>query len=146
MGPEGKTAIPDLLKSLTDESAFVRSYGASALGKMEPTDARVAIPALTEALKDEDRSVRVSAALALWWLDRQGKLAVSVLLDVLQDTKNVPGVRRDAVWALELIGPEAKAAVPSLMDAIKDDPDNIGRAAKEALKRIDPQGAANAKE
>jgi HEAT repeat protein len=54
------------------------------------------------------------------------------------------GVRRNAAEALGRVGPEARPAVPLLVQALKDEDSDVQDAAAEALKRIDPAAAKNA--
>ncbi len=58
MGPAAKSAVPALVKNLTDESSAVRYSSALALGEIGP-DAQEAVPALKQVV-DEDRSEDVA--------------------------------------------------------------------------------------
>ena len=53
-------------------------------------------------------------------------------------------LRRNAFWALRQFGPEAKPAVPKLVQLLSDVEAAIRSEATNALKAIDPQAAAQA--
>lgn len=69
-GPEAKTAVPDLIAALKDESKMVRMGTAYALGEIGSADA---VPSLQEAGKDPEKEVRAAAAHALKQLQQKGK-------------------------------------------------------------------------
>jgi len=49
---------------------------------------------------------------------------------------NDGNIRIQSVWYLEKIGDEAKVAVPSLIELLSDDNDNIQKSALRALEKI----------
>ncbi|NOZ19950.1 MAG: HEAT repeat domain-containing protein, partial [Planctomycetes bacterium] len=61
---EARRVLADLIEGLRDESAYVRTLAAKALGRMGP-DARGTAPALARALKDKNKKVREAVADAL---------------------------------------------------------------------------------
>jgi HEAT repeat protein len=63
-GKVPKSAVPDLIKALTDKEADVRVLSAHVLGLLG-ADAKAALPALGKALKDDDERVRAIAATAI---------------------------------------------------------------------------------
>jgi HEAT repeat protein len=63
-GKAPKTAVPNLVKALTDRDADVRVLAAHVLGLLG-AEAKPAVPALTKALEDRDANVRAIAAKAL---------------------------------------------------------------------------------
>ena len=91
------------------------------------------VPALLLALQHTDSRFRVAAAQALWDVARQADAVVPVLIEVLQEKTTPPDVRREAVWALEFIGPLAEAAVPALLELLRKEPGNLHREAGKAL-------------
>ncbi len=135
MGPWAAPAVPMLIKALRDEEWCNRCNVAEALGEVGPK-AATAIPALTRALQHDDNSlVQSNAAEAL------GKIgnpkAISILITALDNEDD--SVRWSAVYALEAFGHEAKAAVPALIRAVKNDEAN-GWGAAEALGAVDAEG------
>ena len=81
MGEEARSAGPALIQALQqDQSLYVRSRVALALGKIGSVDA---VPALTQSLKDSNQEVRASAAKSL---GKMRKMEIApALTQVLQD-------------------------------------------------------------
>ena len=81
MGEEARSAGPALIQALQqDQSLYVRSRVALALGKIGSVDA---VPALTQSLKDPNQEVRASAAKLL---GKMRKMEIApALTQVLQD-------------------------------------------------------------
>src|SRR6266849_3290503 len=93
-----------------------RTLTGQALGRIGP-DAKTALPRLAENLKDERESVRHGAALAIGLISPQNaQVAVATLADALSDRR----YRQEVAGVLGRIGADAKAAVPALIDALKD--------------------------
>jgi HEAT repeat protein len=102
---------------------------ARALWLREP-EAQSVIAALREALQDEDVSVRVTAARGLWQLGCRGELLVPVLCQALKAGNWV------ACSVLGQIGPQAKAAIPALIEVLQDQQSPIVLEATQALGSI----------
>jgi HEAT repeat protein len=146
----GPPAVPALSHALGDKQLVnVRLWAAHALGKIG-AKAKGAVPKLETALKDPSGLVRVEAALALWRID-QHKEAVPALTRELKDAG--PEVRSGAAEKLGVIGPPAKAAVPGLVEGLKDpgvtiigrpsgdEPVPVREFMGRALKKVDPDTA-----
>ena len=100
-------------EKLKDNSSMVREQAVMALGTIGGDSA---MAALIEALQDEDSDVRQKAAEALGKVGEQAYVRVHDLQDLDK------GVRQRAASALSReISPTAKAAVPALARALKDD-------------------------
>src|SRR5262249_48163058 len=84
IGPQTKTAIPVLVKSLKDEAVEVRAGTAAALYWIA-REAGAAVPALSEALLDRDSRVRRLSGLALARIGPDARSAVPALIQVLAD-------------------------------------------------------------
>jgi HEAT repeat protein len=69
-GPEARSAVPDLIEALKDDSKMVRMGVAYALGEIGGADATAA---LQEATKDPEKEVRDAAASALKQIQQKGK-------------------------------------------------------------------------
>jgi len=138
-------AVETLIADLKDKAWQVRCDAAYALGRFG-SKAKAAVPALTEALQDESSFVRSRVALALWQIDKHPD-AIPALIESLRDP-NSAGHRSSAAFALADIGVEAKAAVPALLEALKDNPWTAAEnsafhiAAAKALWQIDRHPAA----
>lgn len=156
LGGEAKAAAPALIEAMTtDSDLFVRRFAAQAVGKVG-ADPKVAVPALTALLNDKHKELNEAAVEAL---GRMGAPAVPALSEALKGGagprrvrpgQNVPDgsalVRSKAAAALGRIGPDAKAAVPALVEALKDNSirtdaatalGEIGGAAKDALPALE---------
>jgi HEAT repeat protein len=118
---------------------------AQVLGRMGPR-AKPLLGVLTEALRSPDPAIRPAAALALWQIDRS-PLSIPALVDVLSRVRD-SAIRAAAADALAEIGPEARPALPVLLQAAQsnggfDTSDLIVRpAAARAVWKIDPKTQA----
>lgn len=139
IGPDAKAATPALIEAAkTDAHGLV----AEALGRIGP-EAKAAVPTLVTLLEQAQAPTRIKAALAHWRITANEKPAVTVLMAALMDDDST--VRCDAADALGEIGPKAKAAVPALIAMMQRAKVNNlyqeRQAAREALRKIDPQAA-----
>ena len=124
---QAKVVVPLLRETVGDRDVTARLTAVETLGEMGAED-RV-VPLLLQALEDRDVGVRLAA---IEGLARSG--AVKPLIAVLagKNAAKAPG----AVRALELIGADAREAVPALRK-LADDPDvGVRTAAKETLAAI----------
>ncbi len=130
----GKEAVPALVEAIGREGLYGRLRSVQALGRIGP-GARESVPALAETLNtDEDRAVREASARALGRIG--DKEALTALVGALRD--RTPEVRGASAWALGLIGPDARAAVPALTGlALNDSSRPARKVADEALRLID---------
>ena len=132
LGPAAESALPELKGMLTDKDAEIRSAALGSLWGM----GNPAIPAHIELLGHADWKTRHSAAFAL---GRFGAHADKLVRFGFES--GVP-VCSDA--ELKRLGQEAKAAVPALVERLRDDNSDVFFQAALALRRIDPQGSAKA--
>jgi HEAT repeat protein/WD40 repeat protein len=116
----GQPALVELQDALKDENADVRATALAGLGRIG-TQAKTAAPLLRTAQKDGDLSVRIEAYHALACVSpSEAKNSVAFLVDALKDPKNFQ-YQRMIISALGEIGPEAKTAVPLLVNMLKDE-------------------------
>jgi HEAT repeat protein len=137
---QGEAALGPLAGVVKDPAPKVRRAAISALGRVYSGMAGKApsLAPLLEALKDKDLMVRVDAASAI----PRTKEMVPQLLTAL---KNEPKeARLEIIHVLELIGPGARAAVPALVEALKDPDVVVRHSAADALKAIDAAAAKRA--
>lgn len=149
-GKEAEPAVPALVEALTDGDAAVRTAAANSLKSMGPASGR-AVPALKNALGDEVGSVRIEAAVTLIKLGREQDVAIDCLIAGLRDPwagtriaaagalgrvgvvgqRAVPDLalllkdKEAAMQAAETlgqIGPAARAAIPALREASRQEP------------------------
>lgn len=131
LGKIGNGAVPALIDALKDDGDWVRIGAADALANIAEVgiDCSAAIPALVIALKNENSDVRKRAASAL---DRIGLDKIPI---------------KDKVFALLLTGGtwrigiakegiDVSAAVPTLIDALKDEDRRVRKNAASTLGNI----------
>jgi hypothetical protein len=142
--PISRRQVPRFMEALRDELPFVRANAAQALGQLG-TEAKEAVPALTTAaLRDTDFRVRLEAAVALWRIDKRAVRALPVLIEALKaDDESQRWIAGDCLGEM---GPEARPAVPALVEALRGPiKARLVRMSLElALERIDAEAAAHA--
>src|SRR4051812_48325445 len=99
------------------ESDFSREDAALTLGALG-SKAKAAVPELTTLLTDPSDETREAAAIALWRIERSTEV-VPVLVDRLESARDYQTCLR-VMKVLAEMGPQAKAAVPSLRRKIED--------------------------
>jgi len=131
-GASAEKAVPALEKALANERKEIRRVAALALGSI----GKSAIPVLTKAIFSKDPLVRKYAARAIGNIGREAEgKGVDALIKALSDSE--AEVRREAVWSLALIVPEAKKAQSALTTVKDKDPDYVVRyAAAAVLEKI----------
>lgn len=165
----GPTAVPEVLRGLTDGKPAIRCSAIRILGGLG-APAPVAVPALSDSLGDMDAGVRLAAATALSEMGPSAIEAVPALAAAVTNDNALRAMalaaagalgpvaqgvawpalfdllrdesdvaRSMAAMALGRMGPAAKEAVPALVAALKDP--CVAGDAWEALKQIDPQAA-----
>ncbi len=149
--PRPVETIPLLLAAMKDTSAHVRGSAAGSLGSLRvPTDDVIA--ALILGLNDSENGVRECCIFSLGELVRKPGPAILALAKLLSVKDNgvdwFDGVRWSTANAIASIGPAAAAAVPMLIDALRDKQQRhnwrhfalalarIGPAAKEAVPTL----------
>jgi HEAT repeat protein len=120
------------MQQLHDPSPLERAHAADSIAEMGPA-AQAALPALLEATNDPDERVRCRAVIAYGWVGR----AEADLEPILKALKYGDAeIRRCAARALSWCG---KAAVPALIEALRD-PDVVVRSdAAYSLGSIGPE-------
>jgi len=140
IGENARSALPDLMERLKDDSPSVRSEAAKAICRIDPTKKDLAIPVLIKIMRSRaSQGSRISAAEAIQHLGLEGEQATEALAAMVLD-KTV-NVRKPAALALAAIGPGAKEAMPSLIEALGDDYVGNRVAAAGALVSIDPKNS-----
>jgi HEAT repeat protein len=123
--------VPDLAKLLRNQDVEIRRAAARALTRLPNTVP--AIPALIESLKDPDAVVRDNAVDALA-VQHPGDV-VGPLTRALRDTEDANS-RRRAADTLARIGRDTESAWPTLIELLKDENDQVRKAASAALRRL----------
>lgn len=150
IGRKAAPAIPKLLTMLDSEDWRTEWYTpdsagglplrvdvVESLGKIGARE-EVVVEKLTPLLNHEDPLVRAAVASACSKLSDEPKLAISVLTEVIADSRN-PKAKRFAARGLGDLGPEARCAANHLMGLL-DDKENasLRSAAVKAIAAIRP--------
>jgi HEAT repeat protein len=106
------------------ENPELRRNAAKALGEIGPNG----VPTILVLFRDHDDRVRASAMLSLLGV---GQPAVPHVIPLLYDPD--PKVRFGAVKAIQLLGPEAKEAIPDLKELLHDENRHVRQASGQAL-------------
>ncbi len=141
IGPAARPAVRGVAAALEAKDARERAAAATALGRLQVDKADAAL--LLPLLEDKDAQVRLSAAQSLWGLAPvvRGR-ALPVLTKELGNRS--PAVRRRTAEILAGFGPDAREAVPALLEALFEQNAEVRVALINALKKIDPTAAAKA--
>jgi hypothetical protein len=129
MGETARAAVPYYLQALTNRDAVTRRGALNALGYIGPL-AEDSIPTLLA--RQDDLEALGNLLRTLGDIGRRADLCVPVLIQGLGNTND--SVRSCAAHALGRFGDEAKAAIPSLTQALSDK-ETAWEAAR-ALKKI----------
>jgi HEAT repeat protein len=140
-------ALSDLL---SDPNASHRSQAAGLLGKLG-AEAEAAVSALIGTLKDADAGVRTSAVRALGEIGAPARQAVIPLIMALSEESLLGSGGNQAYYRVRFyaesldkigIGPDAKAAVPTLVSMLKIKDTQVRTFAARSLGRIGPAAKA----
>ncbi len=117
MGPEAKTALPQLAERLKDENPLVRVQAALALWRIDRAAIQDVLPVLLAARRDPDDKVRAVAAEALRPIGPGVRTAMPWLMETLKRTDYVPPQTEQK--AVQTLAPFGLEAVPALLDALE---------------------------
>jgi HEAT repeat protein len=138
LGPRAVGAVPKLIK-IFDQAPEWET--AEVFGMVGP-EAKAAVPSLLQGLFDTNDQVRHMSLWSLGRIHASREQVVPALVKALDDP--VLMNRITAVNALASYGPDAKAAVPQLMELLKNENVSIAAEAATSLKAIDPEAAVKA--
>lgn len=134
LGESRGRAVPVCEWLLADPDPAVRRPAVQALGGMR-ADAAPAGPALVAALSDPDPLVRKSAVEAVGAVQPDPETAVPILVGLFPDL--------DALLAVGEYGPRAVAAVPRLLDLLRDPNERVRWRAVKVLQKTGGLGVAD---
>jgi peptidoglycan/xylan/chitin deacetylase (PgdA/CDA1 family) len=129
----GPQTMPVVFSVLTNDDSFLREGALRYVGNFR-SHARAAVPVLVKNLDANEKSVRASAAAALGQIGLAPELAVPALIQCL--AVETGGVRREAVLALAAFGTNAIAALPALRALAESPDEELRRAARVAVVRV----------
>jgi hypothetical protein len=135
---ETLNSIPGVQINFT-ESAGRRSLAAHYLGSFGPP-AKAAVPFLIRALKGPDVPLHEPAIKALGQIHSDPGVVIPLLIPLLTDDN----LNDEAASALGNYGSLAKEAFPKIVPLLKAKDRDARAAARDALKKIDPEAAAKA--
>jgi hypothetical protein len=142
LGDAASNAVPDLIEIYDKNiSHFSKTETCGVLGQLGPL-ARQAIPSLIRNMTNDDFYVRQDAGLALDRIHLEPKLVVPAMIAALHDP--APNLVGNAVVTLGDYGPDAKAAIPALLELSKTSDAGLKEQIKTALRSIDRETADQA--
>jgi len=130
-GPARTKAVPVLTALLGSGDPAIRAAAAAALAHIGP-DAKDAAPSLIARLEDKEASVRIAAVNALAKIGVQSEAAIPTIIEFLKDAK----LRNTAIDALGDFGEKAKDGVVPLLAIAAGQDIFIGRKARHAVAKI----------
>jgi HEAT repeat protein len=150
IGPD-RPIVEALGQALTDLSPRIVTEVAWSLALASPEDLKPALPGLLKLVDDPEPALSAGASVAVLHTDRTHKQARARLKEHLQGLTTAleqsrrfpqsPTARPGAMqWlsALELLGPDAKGALPTVKRIAKDDPDEkVREAASRTVKALE---------
>ena len=144
LGSGDKSAIAALTEALSnDKMLWVRGSASGALEKVDPGPPARVVPSLLQKATNADSRVRASAITALGYIRAEPDRIVPVVINALHDPD--PRTRYFAVRALGELGPNAKPALPALMELLNTSSNGTSMAyVADALWQIDPEATVKA--
>ncbi len=144
-GSAAKSAVPVLTLLIEKDSVKPgdRADIAKVLGQIGSA-ARKAVPSLVRVLKSQSAALRVSAATALWKIEKH-PLAIPSLIQQIKDVEGKDGFYEETVQAsraadaLGEIGAQAKTALPTLQQALSSKCGWVRSSAVDAIRKIDSE-------
>jgi HEAT repeat protein len=121
---QADVAVPALGEAMKDKDVAVRRAASLALFGLFPRP-KETLPIFTAAMKDEDAQTRVHAAHAVWQINHKADEVMPVFIEVVKNEKEHALALNQTLTALNELGPEAKAAVPALVEQLKAPNNNL---------------------
>jgi HEAT repeat protein len=128
--------LRDWVADLGAADVLVREEALEVIGRAGPA-AKAAEPEVRTLLRAKPASLRLRAALALWHITGDRRIAVAALADYLPEAPGT-AARTEALRQLQQIGPDAAAAVPAVLDLVDADDQNLRTHAQIALTAMGP--------
>lgn len=122
-----------LYGALADQSSYIRVVAAAAMHVIDK-DNVITIPLLIQALNDTDEDTQWRAIEELGLIGGEAASAAQAIARML-DSPN-ERIRAVSAEALGAIGPGAHTTLPKLVEATRDDSEDVRNAAKRAIDQI----------
>ncbi|MBI1852312.1 MAG: HEAT repeat domain-containing protein [Planctomycetes bacterium] len=139
LGAEPGDVLPVALDVLKSSSFRAREKALWIVDALGPK-AKDALPAVARATQDTEAHVRLAAFRAIGSMKGDRAEFVKSAGDLLKKDPD-PEIRERAAFFLKRTGPEAKAAIPALVSALRDKVPSVRSRACEALGEILPPTA-----
>jgi len=136
LGRAARPALPDLVELVNGEKSDQRAVHAACRVLAEfDAEAADAVPAIKARLgREKQATSRINFAKTLCRIDAQQTDALEVLIQYAQDQTN--SQRGFAITSLGNVGLNAKAAIPVLLEAAREEDERVWNIAANALVRI----------
>jgi HEAT repeat protein len=118
---QGAASVPILIAALESEKNGAHYRALDALAEIGPA-AKEALPAVERSLRSPDESLHSLLVYTKWRIDGDSQYAVAHLVPLLQNERE--RACGGAVNYLWYMGPDAKEAVPALIDAMRKHKDH----------------------
>ena len=136
---EAKKYTEQLRKGKDAKSKITALHELGNLAQIKTSLVADALPDVYKAVEDKDAGVRAAAAEALGKADEPYNKAGEILVKLIKEDKD-EAVKISAIRGLTVMGQNAKDALPTIRDVVKDTAGDkkskLGQAAKDALKAI----------
>lgn len=124
--------IKQLIDQLGDDHFRTRERATQDLIEL----GRAALPLVQAAMDHRDAEIANRAQRIVTEIQASQSYLISIL------SENDPRRRQEGAAGLERLGPDAKEALPALVEALKDNDDEVREAVVSAIVAIDPYNAA----
>lgn len=128
-GRRSDTVLPVIVRSMEDESKLVRDQALGSLARLGVD----AVPTLFGMLRSSDRETCGRIGVALGWMKSEPEAVDAIIQGLNDDHENV---RAYCAYGLGMM--KAKAAIPALIDAMRDSVSHVRLRAVGALGKIGP--------
>ncbi len=134
IGHGSSELVPFYVEQLGDDKTYIHNSAAFYLGMIGP-EASDALPDLNEALQTQDANFKEIVQLAIQRIEGNNEGVVDKLIGFLANEDHV--IRRDAIIALAVLGPEAIDAIPALAPLLEDEERKVRELAGQAIEKIE---------
>lgn len=135
---DSKQLVPELFEAFNSSDIETKRAVSGVLASAGPFD-RKHLPTLISALSVRDRSVKAFVLDALSWYPEHADEIVPHVIPFVDQQD--PLLQEKAIFTIARIGPMARAALPSLIDALKSRTDRIRSLAAWAIAELEPQSS-----